>query len=185
MPRKTLTVAAVDRIKPPANGQTEHLHLGFPGLSLRVSDAGAKSWRYSYRLGGIPRRVCLGPYPAVSLLEAREAWRAARMSVQKGIDPNPRQNARADVFENVAAEWLKRDQADNRPNTIRIAEQMIARDLLPKWKGRQVDPITKRDVLELLDCIADRGAPQQARAVYARIARFFAWCVSRDIVSAS
>jgi integrase len=185
MPRKTLTVAAVDRIKPPAKGQVEHFDLGFPGLSLRVSYAGAKSWRYSYRLGGIPRRVCLGPYPAISLLEARGAWREARISVQKGVDPNPRHSARSDVFENVAAEWLKRDQADNRPNTIRIAEQMIARDLLPKWRGRQVDTITKRDVLELLDGIADRGAPQQARAVYARIARFFAWCVSRDIVAAS
>jgi len=185
MPRKTLTVPAVERIKPPLKGQVEHFDLGFPGLSLRVSYAGAKSWRFSYRIGGIPRRICLGTYPALGLLEAREAWREARISVQKGIDPNPRLSARADTFDNVVAEWMRRDQADNKPSTIKIVEKIIAYDLLPRWHARQVDTITKRDVIELLDGILDRGAPQKARSVYAHLARFFTWAVGRDIIAVS
>jgi integrase len=183
--KKSLTVAAVERIKPPAKGQKEHFDLGFPGLALRVSYAGSKSWTFYYRIAGHPRRMSLGTYPAVSLVEARDAWRAARVAVAKGVDPSPRQSARADTFANVVAEWVKRDQADNKPASVRTVEKIVAFDLLPKWSSRPVDGITKRDVIELLDGIMDRGAPAKARSVYAHLARFFKWCVGRDIIAAS
>ena len=56
--------------------------------------------------------------------------------------------------------------------------------MLPAWRGRRVDEITKRDVHDLLDSIADRGAPVMARRVQAYVNRFFAWCVERDILKA-
>ena len=36
MPRRALTAAAVDRIKPPAKGEVGHFDKGYPGLALRV-----------------------------------------------------------------------------------------------------------------------------------------------------
>jgi Arm DNA-binding domain len=186
MPRKPLTVAYVERIKPPASGQVEHFDLGFPGLALRVSYAGAKSWRFSYRVGGIPRRMCLGPYPAVSLLEARDAWRTARIAVSKGIDPAARETVhRTDAFSVAVAEWIKRDKADCKASTINALERVVAFDLLPAWGSKRVDTITKRDVLELLDGIADRGAPQQARNLFVHLNAFFKWCHGREIVIAN
>lgn len=36
----------------------------YPGLSLRVSYGGGKSWVFFYRHGGRHRRMTLGRYPA-------------------------------------------------------------------------------------------------------------------------
>ena len=52
MPRRALTAASIDRIKPPVSGQVEHFDKGFPGLALRISYGGGKSFVYFYRIGG-------------------------------------------------------------------------------------------------------------------------------------
>src|SRR5262245_23314492 len=114
MPTHSLTVAAVERIKPPQQGQADHFDKGYPGLALRVSYGGARSWTYVYRLHGKLRRVTLGRYPAMGLVVAREAWREARQLVGKGESPARQKPTLADRFEAVADEWLKRDQAHNR-----------------------------------------------------------------------
>ena len=67
MPRRHLTVAAVSRIKSPTSGQVDHFDAGYPGLALRVSYGGGRSWVYFYRLHGRQRRLTLGPWPALTL----------------------------------------------------------------------------------------------------------------------
>ena len=67
MPSSHLTAAAVERIKPPKTGQVDHFDKGFPGLALRVSYGGAKSWVYFFRLHGRLHRLTLGRSPALSL----------------------------------------------------------------------------------------------------------------------
>ena len=86
MPRRALTAASVDRIKPPTSGQVEHFDKGFPGLALRIS---VRRWEKLCVL--LPhrqqlRRMTLGTYPAISLAQARDAWRKARLDVAAGRD---------------------------------------------------------------------------------------------------
>ena len=50
MPKKALTAASVERIKPPAKGQVDIFDQGYPGLALRVSYGGGKTWAFFYRL---------------------------------------------------------------------------------------------------------------------------------------
>jgi integrase len=184
--KRTLTVAAVERIKAPKEGQVDFTDRGYPGLALRVSYGGAKSFVILYNISGRQRRLTLGQYPAMTLLDARDAWRVARQSVARGVDPKARSAASAAMgFPEVVAEWLKRDQSDNRASSRRQVAGVVKADLLPAWGGRRVDEIGKRDVLNLLDAIADRGAPSMARRVYAHLNRFFRWCVERDIITAS
>src|SRR5215468_6867997 len=109
MPTRALTAASVARIKPPDKGQIDHFDKGFPGLALRVSYGGARAWAYMFRAHGKLRRITLGRWPAMSLSEARDAWREARKAVDRG--ENPARPKPADAFEAVMAEWLKRDQA--------------------------------------------------------------------------
>src|SRR5262249_40537765 len=178
--KRSLTAAAVDRIKPPAAGQTDHHDQGFPGLALRVSYGGAKSWVHFYRHGGKLHRATLGRFPAMSLAEAREAWRNARKLVAKGENPVHARPASADMFASVAAEWLKRDQAGNR--TAKRTEQTLKRDVLPLWGDRPIAGITRRDCIELIDGIADRRAETMARRLHAQLHRLFRWAVGRDII---
>ena len=57
--------------------------------------------------------------------------------------------------------------------------------MLPAWRGRRIDTITKHDVLVLIDSIVDRGAPTKARRVHVHAHRLFKWCVARGLVAAS
>jgi integrase len=185
--KRALTVAAVKRIKPPAEGQLEIFDRGFPGLALRVSYGGAKSFVVFYTISGRLRRLTLGQHPAMTLLDARDAWRVARQSVARGIDPAKARSATGAAmgFPEVVAEWLKRDQSDNKASTFRQVTRIVEADWLPAWGAKRIDEIGKRDVLDLLDAIADRGAPSMARKVSALLSRLFKWCVERDIIAAS
>ena len=183
--RKHLTDASVQRIKPPKQGSLEIFDLGYPGLALRIGHGGAKSFEMFYRVGGKLRRDTLGRWPETSLAKARKLWRKTREAVAKGEEPR-RDSAKVSslmLFERVVEEWLKRDLAPrNKESSLYLVTRMVEGDMLPAWRGRAIDSITKQDVIALLDSIVDRGAPVKANRVYGALGRLFKWASGRDIV---
>ena len=180
MTNRTLTATAVERIRAPASGQTDHFDQGYPGLALRVSYGGAKTWVYFYRLFGKQKRLTLGRWPSMSLSAAREAWRDARKTIDKGESPQHQRPAAANSFAAVADEWLKRDQAHNR--THLWVQRIIERCAKPVWEGRQISTIGRRDINDLIDSVADRGAIVMARRLHSYLHRLFRWAVGRGIL---
>lgn len=185
---KVLTARAVEAAKPDPSGKRLHIpDGGQTGLYLIVQPSGVKSWAVWYRVGSRQRKFTIGRYPGVTLKTAREAAQAVLRKASEGADPaTEKKRAKRDegdardLFENVANEWLKRDQAKNR--THGEVKRSVDRELLPKWKGRPIASITRRDVMDLLDGIADRGSPVQSRRVHAYLHRLFRWSVGRGIV---
>ena len=57
------------------------------GLYLQITPTGARSWIFRYRVAGRERQMGLGPLEFVSLAEAREKARAARLQRYNGEDP--------------------------------------------------------------------------------------------------
>lgn len=57
------------------------------GLHLQVTGAGGRSWVFRYWVSGRERRMGLGPLQAVTLAEARELARQARLLRAQGLDP--------------------------------------------------------------------------------------------------
>src|SRR6187200_1413584 len=182
VPRKALTAASIDRIKPPVSGQVELFDKGYPGLALRISYGGGKSFVFFYRIGTKLRRMTLGTYPALSLSDAHEAWRKARAELAAGRDPSLKREDGRD-FESVTLDWLKRDQSKNK--SVREVERVVRRELLPAWARRNVANIGRRDILDLIDGIADRGSIIMARRVQAYVHRLFRWAVGRGIIDAN
>jgi integrase len=182
--KRHLTDASVQKIKPPKSGVLEVFDLGYPGLALRIGYGGAKSFEVFYRVGGKLKRTTLGRWPEVSLAAAREAWRKTRESIAKGETPPTDRKTTTMLFEAVVEDWLRRDQSQNKQRSLYQASRAVERDLLPAWKSKRVDEISKRDVIELLDSISDRGSPVMAVRTQAYIRRFFRWCIERDILKA-
>jgi integrase len=181
MATRALTVAGVARIRPPKSGQSDYFDAGHPGLALRVSYGGAKAWVFFYRLHGKLRRMSLGRFPAMGLPEAREAWRSARLAVSKGESPAHIRPTAADAFRAVAEEWLDRDQGRNR--SVTEVRRAIEHDVMPVWGERLIAAISRRDVLELIDGVADRGAVTMARRLHSHLHRLFKWAVGRGIIA--
>jgi hypothetical protein len=169
MPKRALTDAAVKRFKPPKGGQLEIFDQGYPGLALRISYGGRKSWVFFYRLGGRLRRLTLGVYPELSLAGARDAWRAARQQVAAGREPVRTVNGKTN-FETALANWLKRDQGQNR--TVDAIKRLIDKDATPVWKHRDIADIGRGEILEVIDSVVDRGSPITARRLHAHLHDF-------------
>src|SRR3546814_4953711 len=58
------------------------------GLQLWIQPTGSRQWRLAYRLGGKQRLLALGPYPALSLADARERRDEAKRLLAKDVDPS-------------------------------------------------------------------------------------------------
>ena len=62
---KALTTTGVARMKPPSKGRKETFDAKVPGLFLRVTKTGNKSWGLDFRIKGKRERLMLGTYPVV------------------------------------------------------------------------------------------------------------------------
>jgi integrase len=184
MPKVRLTAAAVERLKPPATGQIDYFDTAYPALALRVTAKGVRSWVYFGRVRGRIKRATLGRYPDLSLAQARRKAGETADAMRQGVDPASAKRAAAlavpDSFAAVAAEWLKRDQAKNR--SVDNVRSIMARYALPAWGDRVITTIGRRDVIELIDSVADRGFPIMAHRVHSHLHRLFRWSVGRGIL---
>ena len=64
-------------------------------------------------------------------------------------------------------------------------KRMFDHDVLPAWRGRRIQDITRRDVIELMDGLIDRGVGPMTNRVFSIVRKLFNWCVGRDIIAAS
>ena len=103
---KPLTAKTLEKIKPGDNRR--EIPDGGTGLYLVVQPSGACSWAFRYRFYGKPRKLTLGPYPLIPLVDKRdEAGRVivkgartlaaqARDSIESGRDPSTERRAEAE-----------------------------------------------------------------------------------------
>jgi integrase len=61
----------------------------------------------------------------------------------------------------------------------------MSKEIIPAWRGRRLSEISKSDIYELLDSIADRGAPILANRVLAWLKGLCNWAVGRGLINAS
>jgi integrase len=189
------------------------------GFYLVVQPSGAKSFAVRYRHAGQPRKLTLGQYPKLDLAKARELGSKALRAAAEGRDPaSEKQSAKTeaekakadrdrgkrDLFENVAAEFIRRYAIkNNRETTWRETARILGASLptdalkpqkwktkrtaitvMSAWRGRKIADISKRDVNALLNRVADT-APIMANRMLAAISKLFNWCVSQGIVETS
>ena len=193
---KALTVRTIEAMK--AGPARAEIPDGLtPGLYLVCQPTGAKSWAVRYRAGSRPRKHTLGRYPALDLASARELARRTLVAVASGRDPAAEKiearRAAADLagplrdqFDAAASLFIERyAKANTKEQTWRESERLIATHVLPLWRTRRVQDIARRDVVELMDAIVDRGAPVSANRTLAVVRRLFGWLVERGVLVAN
>jgi Arm DNA-binding domain len=186
MPRRKLTAANIEKLHAPTDRrQIDYFDAAYPGLSLRVSKFGVRTWCYHGRVKGHEhvKRVTLGRLSEeFGLAAARRAADEAKAKMDKGIDVTAeKKRARTepirDRFEDVAVDWLKRGRRGNRSHDE--VKRMLEREVYPKWRDRSVQSITRHDARDLIDGV-ERRTNSLARVLYAHLHALFRWCVVRE-----
>lgn len=143
-----------------------------PGFGVRIWPSGKKSFFIEYRHMGRPRYMTIGPYGVLTLHQARDLARQAKVRVLAGKDPLAERQARNEgkTFGDLAAEYLKRHAVHKKSG--RDDELVINRLLLPAWRTRPLATIRSSDVAQLHHKIGD-GAPVLANRVVSLLSKMF------------
>ncbi len=182
MPVVTITSRFLETLKPPTEGRIQYFDEKLTGLVLRVTSNGAASWSAIYHVASQKRRFTIGPYPAVGLAEARKRAQETLAAAARGEDPANKKQAQraAPTFQALSDEYLERYASQKKSGGK--DKEILERDVLPKWSRRKAADVRRRDVIDLLDEIKDRGAPIGANRTLAVVRKVFNWGMSRDLV---
>ena len=141
------------------------------GLSLFVSPSGSKTFQQQYRYRGKAKTLTFGPYPIISLADAREKRDAVKRLLAEGRDPraDAEEKAAADkarLFSTVAEEWWERKRQGLVASYEMRVRTRVFDYLVPQFKGRSVDEITARDVVNAIRHVEDAHGIAAARRVH-------------------
>jgi integrase len=184
---KILTERTVKTAKPKADryGIADGI---IPGQRLLVHPSGEKSYVILPRLHGKQITITIGDAALMTLAEARTRGRAILAAIADGIDPREvRQQATRTASETVEAVvrlYIERYQkVYNR--TWEEVEWRLTREIIPAWGRRPITSISRRDVIELLDAIVDRGVPVTANRTLTVGRKMFSWAIERSLIETS
>jgi integrase len=185
MPR--LTDTRIRSLKPTGK---RYLVWDANGLGVRVGTSGKKSFVYTYREGPKIRWMTLGNYPAISLADAREKHGRALAARDKGLSPadaeleEKRQAREAPTVAQLADYYIEH-YAKRQKKSWQEDERQLRKDVIPRLGHIKAQSVRRRDIVELVEGIADRGAPVTANRTLAVISRMFNFAVEREILEAT
>jgi len=191
--QKRLTEASVAKIKPDPNGRLEIQDQAVPGLRLRVTQSGRKSWSLMYKIAGEAadggrgknRRMTLGAYPLIDLKTAREQASEAKGMADRGVDPAVHKKSK--VLSRIERQIDKLIPRFIELYAMPYTKKWKGTDVLLRstvgemWRGKDVTKIKRADVHALLDDVSESEGPSKAREVRKHLSVLFNWAVDRGI----
>ncbi|MGD9671447.1 MAG: tyrosine-type recombinase/integrase [Hyphomicrobiaceae bacterium] len=158
------------------------------GLVLRVTPNGAKTWAVVYRRrsDSRKRRYTIGAYPAFSLTEARDRAQELLAAIARGEDPAGQIQARqaAPSVQRLAETWVHRHGQPNKsPRALYDDKLMLKREILPAIGDMKADEVAKRDIIQIIDNVAERGARVRSNRVLALVRAIYRWGIAEDLIT--
>jgi len=179
-----LTTKSLDALKPATTKRYEIRDPKTPGLHVRVSTTGAKVFYTMVRPNGSRKRIKIGPYPVVSLADARRK----AMEIARDVELGEFDNA-PDVPVETAPTL-----GEAIPQFIELYAKPRNKDwkrtmsVLHKFDGlkdRPIDQIKRQDVNKVLDDIIANRTPTRANRALSAIKKLMNWYVMRGDIETS
>ena len=168
MPRIKLTKSAIDALPTPTS-DVVYWDGGMPGFGIKVTPKGRKVFVVLYRTGGAGsklRKYTIGPYGRLTLHQARVAAQKVFVAKLEGRDPatekrEAKRRAVTDRVDDLLETFIAQHLSQNRSG--REISRLLRREMGKPWTGRSIHEISKRDVVEVVSAIEQRGAPVAAK----------------------
>ena len=189
MPRAKLTKSVIDDLPTPAK-EVVYWDTACPGFGVKVTPTGRKVFVVLYRTGGAGsrlRKYTIGPYGRVTLHQARVSAQKVFAARLEGRDlaaekRAARKRMTVDRVKDLLEAYIAQHVSQNR--SARGTSQMLRRELA-SWSSRSIHEICKRDVIEVIAAVEQRGASVAANKTLKAIKTFLRWCVGRAVLDHS
>jgi len=189
--RMHFTERALEALQNPRAGRLDVWDDELPGFGLRLASSGARVFMVRYRIGRRWRRYRIGDARTLDAKKARAAAKHALARVALGQDPSVERSEDREAlsFGKLAAEYLAKHAPKKR--TGEGDRAMLENEVLPEWRHLAAKDIKRREVIALLDDIAEgrgnrrtpgRPAPVRANRVLALVRKVYNFGISRDLL---
>jgi integrase len=180
MSTKKLTAIAIPSLPP-----GEYWDAIVPSLILRVG-ARRRTWQYRVRTGPSYRRLSLGHFPRLGLLDAREAARNLIERLDSGAPaapapPHARSASVLTLGALIDRYEAMRQRERTRVKTLPTAMRTLRLCLEP-WLDLPAAQFGKADLRAARNAVAERDAPVQANRLLAYAGPVLRWAAEEDII---
>jgi hypothetical protein len=193
MPKTRLTDRFIHALRPQGSATVDYRDAEVPGLVLRVTPQGVKSFGLRFTYQGRDGRKSYGLYPEVSLARARDLARADRQGLRDGIDPNatPALATPVPTFGQMVVRWKAAKLAKGH-RQVGAAYGVLKRYAMPSpevWpdladretltlEHRPIDQIKRKDIVRILEWMRDRvGVKAMVNRVHKTISDVFTYAL--------
>ena len=164
----------------------DYLDALMPGLLVRVTDKGSKTFMLRARYPGSPNssRRALGKVGALSVTAARDKARKWHELLDQGTDPawQAEQDRLAllrsqdNAFLSVAEAYFAHIKSEGFKKA-KVHEREIRKEFVSCWAARPIHDITQHDLAAVINSIKQRGSPGQARELFGRAKALWRWAI--------
>ncbi len=151
------------------------------GLHLLVQPGGSKLWRLKYRFMGKEKLLSFGPYPLVTIAEARTKREEAKRLLLDGIDPAAQkkldkiaaETKARQTFGLIADEYLEQMKERQAAERTQAKTRWLLKDLAKPLEDRPINDIHPAEILDLLKAIEKSGRRETARRLRGTMSSVF------------
>ncbi|MDK1489411.1 integrase arm-type DNA-binding domain-containing protein [Sinorhizobium sp. 7-81] len=156
------------------------------GLFLFITKAGSKLWRLKYRFNGSEKLLSIGPYPSVSLADARQAKDDAKALLRAGKDPAIAKKLQklagekrsAETFEAIAREWHALQKSQWVEKHAQDVLDSFEKEVFPHIGNSPIRELDVPEIMGVLRLIENRQAHETARRVRQRVSAVFVYAIA-------
>jgi len=177
--RATITKRRVDALRPGESLVDDQVR----GFVVRRLSTGSISYGLRYSSGGQQKWLSLGLHGRLTPSRARELAQQRAGEVAAGRDPlaegQAERVAAANTVNAVLDAYLERHVRKNLRSADEV-ERVFDQNVRAAIGAKSICELRRRDVVELLDAIEDRGSPVMADRTLAHLRKALRWWATRD-----
>ena len=164
------------------------------GLTLLIKPSGSKLWQFRYNrpLTKLRTKQSFGPYPAVSLSDARKLRSESRALLAKDIDPQEHQKeqsrnsqeAKTNTFMLIAERWWNVKKASVTEDYAHDIWRSLERDVFPAIGKVNITDIKAHTLVQAVQPVQARGALETVRRLCQRINEVMIYAQNTGLIDA-
>jgi len=188
---KPLSVKEIEAAKPK---ETDYVLYDGDGLELLIKSSGSKIWQFRYIRPVTKKRAkkSIGPYPSVTLVDARNYRAEARTLLAKQIDPQEHQQeqlrstleAKTNTFKLVAERWWSMKRASVTKGYAQDIWRSLERDVFPVIGDMSITDIKAHTLVQAIQPVQARGALETVRRLCQRINEVMVYAQNTGLIDA-